>query len=289
MFDIIRTMRPQQWGKNLLVLAALVFSKHLFDGTYLLQGVLAVVLFCFLSGAIYLLNDVLDREQDRLHPQKKHRPIAAGSLPVATALVASVVLAFLVFYFAFRLNASFGWVTVVYVAINVAYSVALKHVVILDVMIVASGFLLRAIAGAFAIGVDISSWFILCTMLLSLFLGFVKRRQELILLESDAAGHRRILDEYNGPFLDQMISVVTAGSLVTYALYTMSPEVVEKLGTERLNLTIPFVVYGLLRYLYLVYRKGLGGSPAETLFSDMPLLINGALWMGTLVAVLYYA
>jgi len=282
------SLRPRQWAKNGLVLAALVFSKHLFDPAYLIPGVVATLLFCFLSGAIYLLNDVLDREQDRLHPLKRLRPIASGLLSVGAALTASALIGLAVFYFSFRLSPSFGWVTVLYAALNIAYSLALKHLVILDVMAIAAGFLLRAIGGGLAIDVAISSWFILCTMLLSLFLGFVKRRQELILLDSGASGHRPILEEYIAPFLDQMISVVTAGALVTYALYTMSPEVMAKLGTSHLNLTVPFVVYGLLRYLYLVYRKGLGGSPAETLLSDAPLVINGMLWLVTLVGVLYY-
>ena len=179
-------------------------------------------------------------------------------------------------------------VLLAYALLNLGYSLGLKHVVILDVMIIASGFLLRAIGGAFAIQVPISSWFILCTMLLALFLGFVKRRQELSLLESQAGQHRRSLNDYSAQFLDQVIAIVTSGALVSYALYTMSPEVTEKLGTPHLNLTIPFVLYGLLRYLYLVYNKGQGGDTATTLLRDFPLQITCLLWMLTLCAVLYF-
>ena len=288
MGGLLQSMRPRQWAKNVLVLAALVFSQHLFDPDYAGRALLAFGLFCLLSSAVYLLNDVLDREQDRLHPRKRHRPIASGALPVPAALAASAAIGIGAVAASFELNGPFGWVAAGYVLLNIAYSLFLKHMVILDVMVIAAGFLLRAIGGGLAIDVPISSWFILCTMLLSLFLGFVKRRQELVLLDEGASDHRRILEEYNAHFLDQMISVVTAGALITYAMYTMSPDVMAKLGTNHLNLTVPFVVYGLLRYLYLVYRRGLGDSPAETLLGDVPLIVNGALWLATLVGVLYY-
>lgn len=285
---LLSALRPKQWIKNGFVLAALVFSRHLFDTAYVWRSLIATAIFCLLSGAVYLINDIFDRENDRKHPEKQHRAIASGRLPVGVASAAAVVLIVLSIFGAFKLDTRFGIVAVVYWAQNLAYSSLLKHIVILDVMIIASGFLLRAIGGAFAIDVTISSWFILCTMLLSLFLGFVKRRQEIALLEEGAGDHRRILEEYDRGFLDQAISIVTAGSLLAYALYTMSPEVAEKLGTQHLNLTVPFVIYGLLRYLYIVYKKGEGGDTASTLLHDTPLLINGALWLLTLVAVLYF-
>ncbi len=272
----------------MFVLAPLVFSEHLLDGRYLTRSGGAFLLFCLVSSSVYLLNDIRDVESDRRHPEKRNRPVAAGRLSPAAAGIASIVIALSVFPLAFLLSVPFGCILLAYGLMNVAYSLFLKHVVILDVMIIASGYLLRAIAGALVISVEISSWLILCTVLLALFMGFVKRRQELILLESGAAGHRRILDEYTPRFLDQMIAVVTAGALVSYALYTMSPDVVQKLGTPHLNLTIPFVIYGLLRYLYLVYARNEGGNPSSTILGDPSLLINGGLWFLAVVAVLYF-
>ena len=288
MRPLLRSLRPNQWIKSVFVLAPLVFSAHLLDVRYLLHSGGAFVLFCLMSSAVYLLNDIRDVESDRRHPEKRNRPIASGQLSPGAATTAAIVIALCVFPLAFLLSISFGWVLLAYGLMNVAYSLHLKHVVILDVMIIASGYLLRAIAGALVINVEISSWLILCTVLLALFMGFVKRRQELILLEAGAAEHRRILDEYTPRFLDQMIAVVTAGALVSYALYTMSPDVAQKLGTPHLNLTIPFVIYGLLRYLYLVYAKNQGGNPSSTILGDPSLMINGGLWFLAVFALLYF-
>ncbi|MEE2753252.1 MAG: decaprenyl-phosphate phosphoribosyltransferase [Candidatus Latescibacterota bacterium] len=285
---LFRAMRPNQWIKNGFVLAALVFSRHLFDPAYVWRSAIAAVIFCVLSGAIYLINDIFDRENDSRHPIKRNRPIASRRLNVKTAGVVAALLIAVSLVAAFRIDTRFGIVCVVYWAQNLAYSSYLKHIVILDVMIVSAGFLLRAVGGAFVIDVTISSWFILCTMLLSLFIGFVKRRHEIKLLESEAGDHRKILDDYNSAFLDHAIGIVTAGALVTYALYTMSPEVATKLGTKNLNFTVPFVIYGLLRYLYLAYEKDGGDDPASTVLRDAPILINGCLWLLTLVSVLYF-
>ena len=287
MFQFLLAMRPNQWTKNLFVLGALVFSRHLFDPSYALKSIAAFGLFCLLSGVVYVFNDIQDCESDRQHPEKRHRPIPSGRLSVSWAGAAAAAIGIVALWASFHLGNHFGWIALIYTGLNVGYSVRLKHVVILDVMIVAGGFLLRAIGGGVAIGVEISSWFVLCTMLLALFLGFVKRRQEIVLLEENAANARRILEEYSPQFLDQMIAVVTAGTLVSYALYTMSAEVMEKLGTRHLNLTVPFVIYGLLRYLYLVYQKGQGGNPSSTIVRDPSLVINAGLWLLTLVAVLY--
>lgn len=288
MIPFLKALRPHQWIKNLFVMAALIFSKHVFDPSYVIQASLAFVSFCLISSAVYLFNDIHDRENDRNHPDKRHRPIASGALGVSTASISALVLALLALWLSFGIQLYFGLILTLYALLNLGYSLGLKHVVILDVMIIASGFLLRAVGGALAIEVDISSWFILCTMLLALFLGFVKRRQELILLENQANQHRRNLQDYSDKFLDQVISIVTAGTLVTYALYTMSPEVSEKLGTPHLNLTIPFVIYGLLRYLYLVYNKGQGGDTATTLLRDFPLQLTCLLWVVALGAILYF-
>ena len=287
MLPLFQAMRPHQWIKNLLVLAALVFSEHLFQPDYLLRGAIAFILFCLISSAVYLLNDIRDVENDRLHPVKKNRPIAAGRLNISTAAVAATIIGAAVLWTGFQMSRPFGAVLVFYGVLNVAYSFHLKNVVILDVMIIAVGFLLRAAAGALAIEVDISSWFILCTMLLALFVAIVKRRQEIILLEDSAVDHRRILNEYTPQFLDQMIAIVTACALVSYALYTMSPEVTQKLDTPYLNITVPFVIYGLLRYLYLVYTKNQGGDPTSTILRDPPLLVNSGLWLATVIALLY--
>lgn len=280
-------MRPREWVKNVFVLAALVFTKRIFDPSDLLQGGLAFACFCLISGAAYLFNDIRDRENDRQHPLKRHRPIASGALRVSVAALAAVLLALIALIGGFYVHPHFGIVLLIYAVLNIAYTLYLKHIVILDVMIIAAGFLLRAIGGAVAIQVAISSWFILCTMLLALFLGFAKRRHELALLEGEASTHRRILAEYSPQFLDQIIAIVTAGALVSYALYTMSPEVIEKLGTKYLNLTIPFVIYGMLRYLYLIYKKDGGGNPTSTVLGDIPLLIACALWLLTLGLILY--
>lgn len=286
MLWLLKSLRPNQWIKNAFVLAALVFSKHLFDQSYVIRSGTAFVLFCLLSGAVYILNDILDLENDRLHPKKRYRPITSGKLGVRSAIAAALIIGLFVFWLGFWLNYQFGWVLLTYGVINLSYSFHLKNVVILDVLIISTGFLLRAIGGAFVIDVEISSWFILCTMLLSLFLGFGKRRAELILLDN-AVGHRRILKDYTPQFLDQTIAVVTASTLVTYALYTMSPEVIKKLETENLNLTIPFVLYGLLRYLFLIYNKKQGDNPSSTVLNDPSLLITGILWIFTLATVLY--
>ncbi len=287
LLHLLAAMRPHQWIKNVLVLAALVFSEHLFEPAYVFRGLAALGLFCLMSGSVYLINDIRDQANDRLHPEKRNRPIAAGLLPVSFALMAAVVLAAAAIWLAFGLDARLGLVLLAYGVMNLAYSLCLQHVVILDVMIIAGGFLLRAAAGAFAIGVPVSSWFILCTLLLALFMGFVKRRQEILLLEDNAGDHRRILDEYTPPFLDQMIAITTAGALVCYALYTMSPEVTQRAGTPHLYVTVPFVIYGLLRYLYLVYTKDQGGNPSLTILRDPSLLINMILWFVTVVILLY--
>jgi 4-hydroxybenzoate polyprenyltransferase len=236
---------------------------------------------------MYLINDVADRRKDALHPTKRHRPIAAGALPVGVAVpVAGFVLA-LSLGSAFALDVRVGLVGLAYTVLLVAYSVRLKHVVILDVLAVASGFVLRAVAGAEAVDADISGWLVICTILLALFLALGKRRHEYITLRGDAAAHRPILAEYSEGFLDQMIAVVTASTVTAYALYTMWPETVAKFHTRLLPVTLPFVLYGIFRYLYLLYRRELGGNPSDLLLSDRALLLNTVLWMLAVVAIVY--
>jgi 4-hydroxybenzoate polyprenyltransferase len=285
---LLVSLRPHQWTKNLVVLAALAFSKHLFDGDAVVRAGMAFATFCGLSGAVYLVNDLVDLERDRLHPSKRHRPIASGALPVATARAAAASLVALGLLAAWGLGPGFFACALSYLALNLAYSFALKDVVILDVLAIAIGFVVRAVAGALAIQVVFSDWLLVCTILLALFLALAKRRHELATLEN-AVGHRQALAEYTPYLLDQMIGVVTASCLTAYAFYTLAPETVEKYRTERLALTIPFVIYGIFRYLYLVHRKEQGGSPSDVLLTDRPLLAAVALWAAAVVLIVYTA
>ena len=286
-FQLILSTRPRQWVKNLFVLAALVFSENLFEGPQLWLSLAALGCFCLLSGAVYLVNDVFDREQDRLHPEKSQRPIAAGAISVPVALLAATVFMGSALWISFALHVDFGKVAVLYSVLNLAYSYRLKHVVLIDVMIVASGFLLRALGGALVIGVQISEWFILCSFTLALFLATVKRRQELVKLQTVAAEHRTTLASYDLGYLDQIISVLTSATIVCYALYAMGVGE-EGAGTARhMQWTIPFVLYGILRYLYVVYRYEGGDSPTTVVWEDRPLQVTLILWVAVSVFLLY--
>jgi 4-hydroxybenzoate polyprenyltransferase len=286
--SLLAAMRPRQWVKNLVVFAALIFALRLTDTTALGRACLAFVLFCATSGAVYIVNDLFDAERDRRHPTKSRRPIASGALGFVPAIVAVAVLLSVSLVVGFVLSPPFGAVLLVYAALNLAYSTWLKEVVILDVMVIAAGFVLRAVGGGLVIDVPISHWLIMCTILLSLFLAFCKRRQELVTLEQ-AHEHREILREYSVAFIDQMINVVTASTVVSYMFYTMSPEVEQRLHTPYLFLTVPFVLYGIFRYLYLVHQLGRGASPTQALLTDRPLLLCVGLWGATVVILLYVA
>lgn len=285
---VLVSLRPHQWTKNLFVLAALAFSKHLFDGDAVVRASAAFVVFCALSGGVYLINDLVDLERDRLHPSKQQRPIASGALPARTARAAAAALIALGLAASWAIGPGFLVCAAGYFGLNLAYSYGLKNVVILDVLAVAIGFVLRPVAGALAIGVVFSDWLLVCTILLALFLALAKRRHELVTLP-DAASHRAILAEYSPYLLDQMIAVVTASCLTAYAFYTLAPETVAKYRTERLALTIPFVIYGIFRYLYLVHRKEQGGSPSDVLLTDRPLLAATVLWGLVVVLIVYTA
>lgn len=283
---LLVSLRPRQWVKNLFVFAGIIFSQHLLTPSFW-PALAAFATFCGLSGAVYLFNDVADVDKDRLHSSKRLRPIASGALPISAALAFGGVLLAACLAAAFRLSPSFGLVALAYGALLTAYSVWLKHIVILDVLTVAAGFVLRAVAGAVAVDVEISGWLLICTILIALFLALGKRRHEYRSLTGDAAAHRPILAEYSESFLDQMISVVTASTVTTYALYTMSPETVAKFHTRLLPLTLPFVLYGIFRYLYLLYRRDLGGNPSDLLVTDRGLLLNALLWMVATLAIIY--
>jgi 4-hydroxybenzoate polyprenyltransferase len=285
--NLVRSMRPEQWTKNLILFGGLLFGQRLFDLHSVLYASAAFGVFCALSGVVYLLNDVADRDADRRHPLKKHRPIASGAVSTSVALVAAGVIGLLALMAAFLLRIEFGFFATAYVALLSFYSGPLKHVVIIDVLTIAIGFVLRAAAGAVAIDVPISNWLLFVTILGALFLALSKRRHELVLLADGATSHRPILQEYTPYLLDQMISVVTASTLVAYAFYTVSPDTVEKFHTNHLGLTLPFLLYGIFRYLYLVHQKEGGGSPSEMLLNDRPLLLCVALWAIAVALIIY--
>ena len=283
---VFESMRYRQWIKNLVVFAALIFAKKWMFLPLTGRAAVAFVLFCCASGAVYIINDLFDADRDRRHPVKSRRPIASRALGVVPAVTAAILLLTGSLMAGFALSPPFGAILLTYVAINLVYSFWLKEVVIIDVMVIASGFVLRAVAGALVIDVPISHWLIMCTILLSLFLALCKRRQEVESL-GNAQVHRASLQDYSLDFIDQMINVVTPSTLVAYILYAVSPEVEMKLGTAHLYLTVPFVLYGIFRYLYLVHRKGGGGNPTQTLLTDLPLMVCVGLWTLTVNVLLY--
>jgi len=286
-WNLVRSLRPEQWTKNLIIFGGLLFGQRLFDLHSIIYASAAFAVFCALSGVVYLLNDVADRDADRSHPLKRHRPIASGELSTSAALVAAAIIGIVALTASFLLRKEFGFFAAAYVGLLAFYSGPLKHVVIVDVLTIAIGFVLRAAAGAAVIDVPISNWLLFITILGALFLALSKRRHELVLLADDATSHRPILQEYTPYLLDQMISVVTASTLVAYAFYTVNPETVEKFHTNHLGLTLPFLLYGIFRYLYLVHQKEGGGSPAEMLLNDRPLLLCVALWALAVALIIY--
>lgn len=267
--------------------AALVFAGEVRNVTKLETAVLAAALFCLLSSAMYIFNDLIDRTSDLRHPVKQHRPIASGAVPPALAVTLIVILLGIGLGGAWFVNREFFAITLIFVALNVFYTMLLKRIVIIDVISIAISFVIRAAAGAVAIEVPASDWMLMNTLLLALFLSFGKRRHELVMLEHNAGEHRKSLSGYSSYLLDQMIAVTTPSVLVVYMLYTFSTEVSEKLGTDRLYYTIPFVVYGIFRYLYLIHSKDRGGSPVRVLLTDMPILITVVLWLITAIVILY--
>jgi 4-hydroxybenzoate polyprenyltransferase len=286
-WPLLRSLRPEQWTKNLILFGGLLFGMRLFDLDAVLRATAAFFIFCGLSGVVYLVNDIMDREADKRHPLKRNRPIASGALSPSTAGIAALVIAVAALGGSWMLGRNFFYVAVAYVSLQTVYSGPLKHMVIVDVLTIAFGFVLRAVGGAVAIFVPISHWLMLVTVLLALFLALSKRRHELTLLADGAGSHRRILEEYSPYLLDQMISVVTASTLMAYALYTVAPETVARFGTDKLGLTIPFPLYGIFRYLYLVHQKKGGGSPSTMLLTDKPLLVCVGLWVCAVVLIIY--
>jgi 4-hydroxybenzoate polyprenyltransferase len=284
---LLLALRPAQWTKNLVVFAGLLFGMRLFDRTAVIEAVSAFAVFCVLSGVVYLVNDIADRESDRLHPLKARRSIASGALPVPVAAGAALALGAAGLAAAYFIGQSFAAVAAAYLVLQILYSGPLKHIIIIDVLTIAIGFVLRAAAGAVAVHVVISHWLLVCTILLALFIALAKRRHEIVLLAGSATGHRPILGEYSAYLLDQMIGVVTASTLIAYVFYTISPETQAKFGTPWLGLTIPFPLYGIFRYLYLVHQREGGGSPTDLLLTDRPLLTCVALWALAVALIIY--
>ncbi len=288
----IRSIRPREWTKNVLLFAGVVFSHHFFEAEFVYRAVIGFALFCAIASSIYLFNDLMDREKDRRHPVKRNRPIASGALPVPAAWIGIVFLAGIAIGGGYLLWPGFGIAVSIYFVLNIFYSIRLKHMVILDVLSISIGFLIRAIAGVEALrpvdpDVLLSPWLLVCTFFASLFLAVCKRRSELTLLQSDASNTREVMDKYSTDLIDHIISVTTGTTVLSYSLYTIWPDTVAKFGTDRLIYTVPFVVYGLFRYMYLVLQKGKGGNPAEALLSDNPMMINIVLWGATMIGILY--
>ena len=288
MAAIFRLARPHQWIKNALVLAALVFGQRLFVLHDVIFAVVAFIAFCALSSAGYVLNDIADRDADRLNPEKCDRPLARGDLTVAAATRAALTLAAIAIVLSIVLGKEFVGIALLYAALQLFYSLWAKHQVIIDIIAVAVGFVLRAFAGGVAINVEVSPWLVFITFVLALFLVLARRRHELIALGEDAVAHRSALSEYSVRLVDQMISIVAGATLVSYMIYTASAEVEAKLGTRHLYLTVPFVAFGILRYLYLIDERDEGGDPARTLMRDRPLMLAVILWILTDIALLYF-
>lgn len=282
---LLKTMRPRQWMKNIFIFAALIFDHKLLQADLLARTLAGFALLCLLSSVVYLVNDLADMDKDRQHPKKRHRPLASGRLAPRVAVAATVGLLLVALPLSFALEAAFGLIALVYLAANLLYSFWLKHVVLIDVLIVALGYLLRAIAGAWLVASAISPWLYICLTLLALFLGFGKRRGELLLMQNETGNSRRVLQDYSLPFLDELINLVATATVVAYSLYTFSAANLP--ANHAMMLTIPFVLYGVFRYLYLIHIKGEGGAPDELVLTDRPLQVTFALWGLAAVLILY--
>ena len=289
---LIRILRPDQWTKNLVLFAGLMFAGGMGTRTLVLQATAGFLAFCALSGATYIFNDLMDVRRDREHPVKKLRPLASGDLPAGVAATAAAVLAALALVWAYSLHLNFGLVATGYLALNVLYSLALRKMVVLDVMAIAIGFVLRAVGSVEVLkgpapDTELSPWLLVCTFFLALFLGLGKRRHEVLVLGADGGKHRPVLQHYPPPLIDALFGVVTASTVVSYAIYTIWPGTVAKVGGTGLVYTIPFVVYGVFRYLYLMFAAGGGGQPSRALVSDLPLAINIVLWVLVVAFAIY--
>jgi 4-hydroxybenzoate polyprenyltransferase len=290
----IRLLRPKHWIKNLFVFAALVFSQHLFNWDYAKLSLLAFALFSATASIVYIVNDILDRDRDKLHPKKKHRPIASGAISVGSAITTAIIVLGIVAPLTFELPYRFGFALALYFVMNIAYSLFLKEVVLIDVFVIAIGFMLRVVAGAYVIDVPISSWLMLTTMFMSLFLAVAKRRGELVLIEEQlasgkepSASTRKVLEHYSVEFAEQLCTICAAGFVISYALYTVSERTVKIFGTENLIFTTPFVLYGVFRYLYLLHKHNKGESPTEVVLTDIPMILNFVAYAVAMFFIVY--
>lgn len=290
LYFILLSMRPNQWTKNLVVFAGLVFSRNFFERELAAKNLEAFVIFCLLSGMIYVINDIADIERDKLHERKRERPLPSGMLSLKVAAISAAVGILVALYFAWMIGWEFFVVTVVFVALNLVYSLGLKRIVLVDVMSISISFTLRAIGGVEALRsldptIEISPWLLICTLFLSLFLAFCKRRHELVTM-SNAGTHRRSLREYSPALLDQLVGITAGGSVLAYTIYTIWPDTVSKFGSADLVYTVPLVLMGVMRYLYLVYTKQKGGSPSRLLLHEKFILITVLLWIMLVIAIL---
>ncbi|MCX6135240.1 MAG: decaprenyl-phosphate phosphoribosyltransferase [Ignavibacteriales bacterium] len=290
MRKVVRLMRPEQWLKNFFIFAPLIFSKHLFDGAYVWMAAQAFLVFALLSSTVYIFNDIADREADRLHPTKRNRPIAAGTITITQAVGLAIGLMLVIGFLVTMLNAKFLFVAVVYFVLNLGYSFFLKRVILVDVFIVAAGFMLRVLAGAFAIHVQVSEWLVLCTLFVSLFLSISKRRAELMLVKnSEHFEGRAAIRGYDIEFLDQMMTIAASGMAISYALYTVAERTISIFGSSNLIFTTVFVLFGIFRYLYLVRARKTEDNPTHMLTTDPVTLVNGVAWFSVCVIIIYFS
>lgn len=288
MSNYLKLLRVAQWIKNLFVFVPLLFSKNLFYPSYTLEVVLAFIAFCLTSSAVYVMNDLFDIESDKLHPKKKSRPIASGAISKQSAVITIVVLFLPVIFLILKLNMAFVSALLGYIVLNILYSLVLKHVVIIDIISIAAGFMLRVLAGAYVISVYVSSWLILTTLFISLFLAIMKRRSELGLNLAEGGSTRKVLSEYSISFTEQLATISAAGVIICYALYSVSERTTSYLHSENLVYTTIFVVFGIFRFMYLVYKKSKGENATEVMLTDIPMIINIILYILTAIYIVYF-
>ena len=281
--ELLRLMRPHQWVKNAFVFTGLLFGHAWHDPNLVVQVVIAFIAFCLLSSTIYIINDIIDLEQDRHHPKKNQRPLASSQVSITAAIILAVVLGVSGFGLSLGTSRIVIIILVAYALMNIAYSLRLKHVVILDIFIIATGFMLRILAGTLGVGIPPSQWLLLCGMMVTLFLGFTKRRAEIMALAEDKTAHRKVLAHYSPVLLDKMIGITAAGLIMSYSLYTMNPDTVRIHGTANLIYTVPFVMYGVFRYIYLLHHQSRGGDPSHDLVRDHHLLIVVGAWLAVTI------
>lgn len=288
----VKSMRVKQWVKNIFIFAPMIFSLRFFHVDYIKKSLSAFFLFSLVAGSIYIFNDCFDKKKDKFHPDKRKRPIASGELKVSTALTGAFIVLAAALTTIFIFNRNFFIIAIIYILMNILYSYFLKNIVILDVMVIAIGFVLRVKIGGEIDQIELSVWILIITFLLAIFLGLIKRRQEIVKMMATFKGGdaetRKTLKKYNLPLLDQLISITTATTVISYIIYVVNPNVLVKFHTTNLYLTVPFVVFGVFRYLYLTYSEGKGENPADILFSDLPFTINIVLWLAVFLAVIFY-